>query len=530
MRQWPRLKRWLAFTSFVLVTTAALIELLLQAGAYAVYLANRKDVVPFTRAERTVLCVGDSWTHGMGTSDAAVHSYPAVLQSLLCDRTNQQWSVINGGQSGQNSRDVLIRLASQIDAGKPKVVCVLVARNDQWSNPDEVPRGEGEQPFATYRFRWRLPRLLAWTKDSLFPPPVFIPVRKEGEAWAIKTASWPASPKGTTYPVGMSSAGTNAKQLGWKLDAEGSATLALEQFRITHAEAPEDPQTRAMLAVLTLKCGMSEESELHASWLKQKFDQSPDYFYGRALLDYFSFAGKADDQFKLAKQLLLLFPEDPLLWYQRGEAEFRLGLKLEAKASLQQCVQRWDYAPAYTMLFKVAMYDDRDPVAAADTILRAYIATNDHSAAASMLGTMLEAKNLDGGVLLAQADALVCGLDVKDRIRALIAEALHRRDGKSAERVLLVHLKRIADLVRSKGAVPVFLDYPIMAPLQHCLRESAYDDAVAFIDVKAMWEARVPEARRAQLRSPDGHVNDEGYRIMAECVADGLMPILQTLK
>ena len=153
-----RLKRWLAFSLFVLAATAGLIEVLLQAGAYAVYLANRKDIATTQSQSRTMLCVGDSWTHGMGASDAAQHSYPAVLQQLLRERTKQEWSVVNGGQSGQNSRDVLLRLTSQIDAAKPQIVCVLVGRNDQWSTPDEVPNADIEDRFTAYRFRWRLPR------------------------------------------------------------------------------------------------------------------------------------------------------------------------------------------------------------------------------------------------------------------------------------------------------------------------------------------------------------------------------------
>jgi len=58
----------------------------------------------------------------------------------------------------------------------------------------------------------------------------------------------------------------------------------------------------------------------------------------------------------------------------------------------------------------------------------------------------------------------------------------------------------------------------------------ASEQAVDFLDIKTWWEQRVPEPQRMPLRSADGHVNDEGYRIMAECVADGLIPILQTLK
>jgi lysophospholipase L1-like esterase/tetratricopeptide (TPR) repeat protein len=530
MRHWTRLKRWFVFASFVLVATAALIELLLQAGAYAVYLANRKDIASAPAQSQTVLCVGDSWTHGMGTSDAAQHSYPSVLERVLRERTKQDWSVVNGGQSGQNSRDVLLRLQSQLDTVKPKVVCVLVGRNDQWSAPDEVPQGDSEASFSTYRFRWRLPRLFAWTFDSLFPKTQFQPVSKTGMEWKAKQVPWPAAPKGATYPVAVSKSGSEAKTLGWNLEAQGSSEAALEQFRRSYAESPEDPQTRGMLAILTLKCGQMEESQMHASWLMDQWKAQQNYFHGRALLDYYSFTGCAQDQLEQARRMIEMHPSEPSLWLQQGEAEFRLGNKMDSKRSLLKCIESWDFVYAYSLLFKIALYYENSQTAALDTIIQAYVATNDHVAMASMLNTMLESPQVDGQALTESAKRFACDPDTKSRILAVIDEALHRRDGNAAETVLARHLKRIADLTRSKGAVPVFLDYPIQAPLQHCLRDVASDDAIPFLDIKTWWEQRVPEPQRMPLRSADGHVNDEGYRIMAECVADGLIPILQTLK
>jgi hypothetical protein len=182
------------------------------------------------------------------------------------------------------------------------------------------------------------------------------------------------------------------------------------------------------------------------------------------------------------------------------------------------------------MLFKIARFDEKDQTAAVDTILQSYVATNDHVAMASMLNGVLESPQVEAQTVRERAERFACDADTKSRILAVVAESIHRRGGKAAETVLARHLKRIADLTRSKGAIPVFLDYPIQTPLQHCLHEVANADSIHFIDIKPLWESRVPQERRMQLRSADGHVNDEGYRVMAECVADGLMPILQTLK
>ncbi len=64
--------RVLKFVAWILIATAVLLEGVLQAAAYGVYLANRPASMPTQdKAENTILCVGDSWTHGMGTSDAA---------------------------------------------------------------------------------------------------------------------------------------------------------------------------------------------------------------------------------------------------------------------------------------------------------------------------------------------------------------------------------------------------------------------------------------------------------------------------
>jgi len=530
MRHWTRLKRWLVFASFVLVATAALIELLLQAGAYAVYLANRKDIASAPAQSQTVLCVGDSWTHGMGTSDAAQHSYPSVLERVLRERTKQEWSVVNGGQSGQNSRDVLLRLQSQLDTVKPQVVCVLIGRNDQWSTPEEAPNADSESRFTAYRFRWRLPRLYAWTMDSLSATANIGPLDKTGPEWASKQIPWPTPPPNVVYPAAVSKEATAAKSEGWKLEGEGQSELALEQFRAAFADAPDDPQTRGILARLTMKCGLAEESQAHFSWLVERWSQKKDFYHGYVLLDFYSFSGRSQDQLDLARMLLKQFPEDPTIWYQRGEAEHRLGLQEDAAKSLMKCTETWDYVHAYSILFKIALFNHQDHAEAVNTILRSYVATNDHAGTASMLNTLLEVPTVDANSVSAQASAFVCDPRAKARIQVLVAEAMRRRDGASAERILRSHLKRIADIARSKGAVPVFLDYPIQAPLQHCLRDVASEQAVDFLDIKTWWEQRVPEPQRMPLRSADGHVNDEGYRIMAECVADGLIPILQTLK
>jgi lysophospholipase L1-like esterase len=73
------------------------------------------------------------------------------------------------------------------------------------------------------------------------------------------------------------------------------------------------------------------------------------------------------------------------------------------------------------------------------------------------------------------------------------------------------------------GAVPVFLTYPVGTPFGRQTVAFANEHGIASIDVETEFATKVGQARTIAMRSSDGHVNDEGYRLMAEFVVDGLM-------
>src|SRR4051812_37239704 len=81
------------------------LEVLLQAGALAASVMYRHDAAAAPPREPVVLCLGDSFTYGLGASDPA-KSYPRQLETLLHQR-GLEWRVVNGGWPGRNSRDLL---------------------------------------------------------------------------------------------------------------------------------------------------------------------------------------------------------------------------------------------------------------------------------------------------------------------------------------------------------------------------------------------------------------------------------------
>jgi hypothetical protein len=184
----PRRRRWLLPICAVLFALA-LVELVLQTGSFVLWSRQRRPVPAATG--NVVLCVGDSWTQGMGSADPLTGSYPAQLHRKLHAAGLVGVSVVNGGQSGQNSRDVLERLPAQLADFRPKWLCVLVGQNDYWSRPDEFV-GEPDVDHSTYRYRWRLPRLLAWAIGNLRGDGVAAPPPRDPAAWAPRAV--PATP------------------------------------------------------------------------------------------------------------------------------------------------------------------------------------------------------------------------------------------------------------------------------------------------------------------------------------------------
>ena len=80
----------------------------------------------------TILCLGDSFTDGIGASQGK--DYPNQLENLLNSRAEGKIiRVINGGIPGDNAAQVLNKLQRNIDIAKPCFIILLVGCNS-WHN------------------------------------------------------------------------------------------------------------------------------------------------------------------------------------------------------------------------------------------------------------------------------------------------------------------------------------------------------------------------------------------------------------
>jgi acyl-CoA thioesterase-1 len=125
-----------------------------------------------------VVALGSSSTLGVMASDLA-HSYPAVLQrALTTELADAHIAVINRGIGGQDAREELARIQSDVLAIRPQVVIWQVGANGALRNSDpETFRQrvtEGVRQFQAARVdvvlmdNQQSPRLLARQDEPVF--------------------------------------------------------------------------------------------------------------------------------------------------------------------------------------------------------------------------------------------------------------------------------------------------------------------------------------------------------------------------
>lgn len=157
--------RWFGRIALAVIGPIITVELILQFGA--LFTPKQAATAPSTPdrpadAPCLALCVGDSFTYGLGASKPD-GSYPSQLEAALrAAPLDGRWRVANGGVPGRNSRDVLLDLPRQFRRERPRFVVILVGCNDPWSRPDpasidEAARDPSEPPG--WRLEWRTRKL-----------------------------------------------------------------------------------------------------------------------------------------------------------------------------------------------------------------------------------------------------------------------------------------------------------------------------------------------------------------------------------
>jgi lysophospholipase L1-like esterase len=113
-----------------------LLVLLLSACGHSTQ-TNAPTTAPTVRAVTNIVCLGDSITfgHRLAREDA----YPQQLEALLNQtHPEREWHVVNAGISGNTTRQMLARFATDVVSVSPQYVIILGGLNDLWYGYDQA--------------------------------------------------------------------------------------------------------------------------------------------------------------------------------------------------------------------------------------------------------------------------------------------------------------------------------------------------------------------------------------------------------
>lgn len=127
------------------------------------WLARQRNLSrPMSDRRYTVLCVGDSFTWGIGAP--ADKSWPAQMQALLDAHYPGQYAVLNRGMAGANSTQALEPLQEQIDALRPNLILACTGSSNVCANQYGAPHASksSSSAFSDALFRLRVYKLVRW--------------------------------------------------------------------------------------------------------------------------------------------------------------------------------------------------------------------------------------------------------------------------------------------------------------------------------------------------------------------------------
>jgi len=517
-----------------------LLEVLLQVLAFGVALTTRNSsVAGGSDAEQTILCIGDSYTFGVGASGPH-DSYPGHLERLLNERDGAgKWQVHNTGFPGKHSASMLRELSQQLGSIQPDYVVVIAGANDTWAQPDKVTpeilaEVAGDSRTSKFRWEFRLGKLI----KTLRRPDAF---RKDNVEQLVDLEEIEADPEEMLVL-------SRIRDDQEALRIEVSAIRARKQGDLARAEelyrslpSTRKANTMAGLIWIYSSQGRREEAQQTLAELRQMAD-APDLQVHQAevIAEGLVRAAFYQEGIETVAKLSGRFPESFALAYNQTITLQNLGRTDEAmtksddarRLGLLEVNAENPWRPWFFRV-RAGIFKESDPAVTAEAVAVAFESDND--------------------VLLAQQTLRFQGFNVTEEQWQEAVESNPRLDeaqkkvlapalalaNKGSEvgdnkgyvespflDVLQYHLTTLASLGAESGARVVFASYPFgdeqLAKIQS---EAAAGTDMPYIRCDQAMDKALKTREWDDLFIRDGHCNGAGYEVMAKAVLEGIPPV-----
>jgi lysophospholipase L1-like esterase len=496
--------------AYLLTATFLLLELALQLGHVIVVLTHSPRDSTSAGSAVTVLCVGDSYTFGVG-ANSPEGSYPGQLQEILIDRLGSEIRVSNAGWPSQNSYDVVSRLQSQLESSSPAFVSILVGTNDDWKyprrfRPESVVTKKDATPTGRLRLELRtakLVRILLGDRSS-------VDLGQRIDDGASLDSSEPTGP---VPPA------TRAREL-LRQSRYGEVLEAVKAGLETHSESRQELRRLELLALGRL--GRLNEAAQIAREFEGLYERDPTMNNAEYLLAALENTGQRKLSYELATSLTERYPELVLAWrivawraQDRGDAETAVTA---FETALTHTPVEDRTLRADTMRSLASVVKNREPDRTARLLVDAMLLDGE---ATRTVGTLRMA-------LGDQADSLaatyLATLDLSDRDQRLVEDLLAGLGEDHSWDIAAANLEEIVEATLAAGAKPILLSYPFCPEDLGAIQSRvAREKGTLWVDVCSRFERELETRPWNELFVSDGHCTEAGYEIIADLVADAVL-------
>lgn len=546
-------------------TLAALcsFELLLQIVSLSIWWLGGTGTAPVDENSPRVLCVGDSFTYGLGATSRE-STYPSRLGAELA-AMDVDAQVINCGWPGSTSGDLLAKLGEQLAAYRPRIVYVLTGCNDVWRGRAGTapPEDEGFRlELRTLRFfelvihwwstggntqgtvvredapflgEWHAGPLsmhflpdgrvesesghMTWSADG--PALVLVDPGKqlrieatwqiEDDRLVLASAVWPAPLRFARGPLVRHDAdrGRLALREGRIEDAERCFRAAID------SPALEDEARLGLVRALVAR-GQRDAADRELAALELRFREAPTTARGIAWIEACLASDARQRGADATAEVLRSVP-----WNSRLlELTVQCGQDASSPADVRDAIHAGLAARSVTtdlhamFLEAAATLAAGDGVAAVRDMARSYLVGG---SPARLRKALLQDPDL---FPIEDLEAAISGFEPADaeKVRAVAADL--GQHGAAVSDRLSQNLRQIVAACRRAGAEPILLSYPKSMPdVEAILAAFARREGVPILRVRESFDDALRTLTYRDLFVLDGHCNDRGYALLAEQVA-----------
>jgi lysophospholipase L1-like esterase len=543
---------WRQRTGRLLLATIvplAIVEGLLQAGAAVVaWKAPQEQSVHGSPC--AVLCVGDSFTYGLGATKPE-HAYPAQLEQLLkSEPLDGAWRVCNGGWPGRNTRNLLEELPRQIEENHPRFVAVLVGINDIWGRPEPYTISELPPPEPRrFRFEWRLPRLLALLFRGEQRNPPAASTSGSAPEPATEPAAWNPNAASDEEPPAR---GRNAARSGGgarrgrrqeappddsdpdSFSVAGREAMrrrefarALEIFDRWVAAEPDNPRSHQARVDPAAALGRADLVNEELAWLRRRREEHPDEAASEALVGALQVANRWPEMTPIVKSDLDRYPKSEALWRALATSADREHDDATAETAIDRCLELGvDDRPAlrsWKLRVRAGIRGRRGDLRGAQRdMLESWLLSQDDSKLRQMVPLHMKKADFEPTLLDQYGAELGATAEQVARAKQVFLEALDPKDEATLS-TLEGHLRQLIDFCRRHGAEPVLVSYPFPNDkLEGAQKRLSQQLGVMLVDLRAPFGRLLLTHSSESLFVPDGHCTDLGYEFVAREVAAAL--------